>query len=182
MGEDDDEEKPPDVYEGTMEHGVRQGKGTYTWSNGSTYTGEYKEGKKSGQGKMKFPDKGVYEGEWQDDQPHGSGTYTYPNGDVYQGGFQAGKRHGKGMYHYKAPCAQLVGDWSEGAFAYGRWVFRDGSMFMGKFGADGQPNSQPDAGSYYFAGSGLTQEGHTAKDGAWVAHADPVVGQPFTMA
>ena len=62
MGEDDEEEKPGDKFEGTMEHGVRQGKGTYTWSNGAVFTGEYVDNKKHGKGKLAFPDKGVYDG------------------------------------------------------------------------------------------------------------------------
>lgn len=64
MGEDDEEEKPGDKFEGTMEHGVRTGKGTYTWGvSGAVYTGDYVNGKKHGKGKMVYPDKGVYEGE-----------------------------------------------------------------------------------------------------------------------
>ncbi len=63
MGEDDEEEKPGDTYEGNMEHGIRQGQGTYTWGiNGAVYVGEYVNNKKHGKGKMTFPDKGVYEG------------------------------------------------------------------------------------------------------------------------
>ncbi|PNH05067.1 Radial spoke head 1, partial [Tetrabaena socialis] len=172
--DEDEDEKPGDVYEGGMEHGVRTGKGTYAWSAaGASYTGEYVANKKHGKGTMTYPDKGVYEGDWVEDVMQGTGTYTYASGDVYQGGFQAGKRHGQGMYHFRAPCCQLVGDWKEGAFTYGRWVFRDGSMFMGKF----QGESRPEAGSYYYSGSSLVQEGHFEAGGGWVGHADPVVGQ-----
>ncbi|GIL80973.1 hypothetical protein Vretifemale_10116 [Volvox reticuliferus] len=149
MADDDEEEKPGDTFEGTMTNGVRQGKGTYTWSNGAIYTGD-----------------------WVEDVMQGSGTFTYPNGDVYQGEFHAGKRHGKGMYHYKAPCCQLVGDWAEGHFTYGRWIFKDGSMFMGKFA-----ESKPTAGSYYYSTSSLVQEGHFLKDGMWVGHRDPIIGK-----
>lgn len=61
-GEDDEEEKQPDTYEGEMEHGTRQGKGTYKWSNGTVYEGTYVNGKKHGKGKLTFPDKSVYQG------------------------------------------------------------------------------------------------------------------------
>ncbi len=63
MGEDDEEEKPGDKFEGTMEHGVREGKGTYTWSNGAVFSGDYVDNKKQGKGRFAFPDKGVYDGE-----------------------------------------------------------------------------------------------------------------------
>ncbi|GLC42459.1 hypothetical protein PLESTF_000814700 [Pleodorina starrii] len=177
MDEEDEDEKPGDKFEGTMIHGVRQGKGTYTWSNGAIYTGEYVDNKKHGKGKMVFPDKGVYDGDWVEDVMQGSGTFTYPSGDVYQGEFVGGKRHGKGMYHYKAACCQLVGDWAEGQFTYGRWIFKDGSMFMGKFG-----ESKPTSGSYYYSTSSLVQEGHFLKDGTWVGHRDPVIGKEFMTA
>ncbi|PNW87874.1 hypothetical protein CHLRE_01g005450v5 [Chlamydomonas reinhardtii] len=182
MGEDDEEEKPGDKFEGTMEHGVRTGKGTYTWGvSGAVYTGDYVNGKKHGKGKMVYPDKGVYEGDWVEDVMQGQGTYTYPNGDIYQGAFWAGKRHGKGMYHYKGPCCQLVGDWADGGFTYGRWVYADGSMFMGKFGG-AAADSKPTAGSYFYSSSSLVQEGHFAKDGSWVGHRDPAVGKEFSVA
>lgn len=76
MGEDDEEEKPGDTYEGNMEHGIRQGQGTYTWGmNGAVYVGEYVDNKKHGKGKMTFPDKGVYEGKglWDRDEGAPSG-------------------------------------------------------------------------------------------------------------
>lgn len=80
------------------------------------------------------------------------------------------------MYHYKGPCCQLVGDWADGGFTYGRWVYADGSMFMGKFGG-AAADSKPTAGSYFYSSSSLVQEGHFAKDGSWVGHRDPAVGK-----
>lgn len=58
-----DEEKPVDVFTGTMVHGVRQGKGKYTWASGAVFEGEYVEGSKQcEQGTMIYLDKGRYEG------------------------------------------------------------------------------------------------------------------------
>jgi radial spoke head protein 1 len=85
MGEDDEEEKPGDKFEGTMSHGVREGQGTYTFGvSGAVYSGNYVDNKKHGKGKMTFPDKSVFEGDWVEDVIQGSGTYIYASGDVYQ--------------------------------------------------------------------------------------------------
>lgn len=73
-GEDDEEEKQPDTYEGDMEHGVRQGSGTYKWSNGTLYVGSYVAGKKHGRGKLTFPDKSVYEGALTHTRPMHAGA------------------------------------------------------------------------------------------------------------
>ena len=43
-----------DKYEGQFYKGLPQGKGTYTWSNGSWYTGQWVEGKRDGIGKMVY--------------------------------------------------------------------------------------------------------------------------------
>jgi hypothetical protein len=76
--------------------------------------------------------------------------------------------------HVRAlPCsAQLVGDWADGHFTYGRWVYKDGSMFMGSF-----VESKPTAGSYFYSGSSLVQEGHFTKEGRWIGHRDPQIGK-----
>mgnify|MGYP000167501590 CR=1 FL=1 len=59
---DETEDGMHDVYEGRMEHGMREGKGTYTWKNGSTFTGNYRQNLKSGEGAMTLPDGSKYEG------------------------------------------------------------------------------------------------------------------------
>ncbi len=61
--DEEEEEKPGDKFEGTLQHGLRDGRGRYTWSNGSVYDGDYRAGARHGQGRMVFPDKGEYEGE-----------------------------------------------------------------------------------------------------------------------
>ena len=71
--------------------------------------------------------------------------------------------------------AQLVGDWIEGSFTYGRWVFKDGSMFMGSFSGAGV-DVKPTQGAYFYSGSRLVQEGRFV-EGAWMAGADPAVGK-----
>lgn len=49
---------------GTMEHGVRHGRGKYTFgASGAAFEGQYVNGQKQGHGIMKFPDGSKYEGE-----------------------------------------------------------------------------------------------------------------------
>lgn len=63
LAEEDEEEKPGDVYAGCMEHGVRTGRAKYTWTAlGAVYDGDYVGAKKHGTGTMIYPDKGRYEG------------------------------------------------------------------------------------------------------------------------
>lgn len=64
LKDEEDEEKPGDTFEGTMEHGKRAGRGLYKWgASGAEFDGEYVAGQKHGKGKMTFPDKSTYEGE-----------------------------------------------------------------------------------------------------------------------
>eukprot|EP00798_Chlamydomonas_sp_ICE-L_P016350 gene16350-22549_t len=192
-GEEDEEEKPGDTYVGSLDNGKRLGKGKYTWSNGAIYEGDYVDNKKHGKGKFTFPDKGVYEGDFQEDKMHGSGQYTYSNGDIFRGSFADGKRHGKGMYHFKVAGCQMVGDWEEGGFVYGRWIYKDGSMFFGEFGKPIAPSSAapalvtaqvaeasvdrvPVQGAYFYSGSMLIQKGTFKELGVWKGD-EPLVGK-----
>ncbi|GBF91518.1 hypothetical protein Rsub_04258 [Raphidocelis subcapitata] len=158
-GEEEMEEKPGDTYTGGMQHGVRHGRGRYTFGGGpAAYEGEYVEGRREGRGVMRFPDGGSYDGEWVADKMEGTGTYTYASGDVFRGGFKAGRKSGAG-----ADGCQFHGAWSEGDFVEGRWVWRDGSMFAGAFDA-----SKPAQGKHWFSGSHLVQAGRYIANGAWV--------------
>lgn len=60
--DEEDEAKPGDKFEGTLEHGQRQGAGKYTWTNGCSYDGMYQNHARHGRGTMTFPDKSRYEG------------------------------------------------------------------------------------------------------------------------
>lgn len=46
--------KGDDVYEGSFHKGLPEGKGEYTYKNGSVYSGEWKNGLKHGKGKFKY--------------------------------------------------------------------------------------------------------------------------------
>jgi hypothetical protein len=53
-----------DHYEGQFDKGMPEGKGTYTWADGSYYEGQWKEGVKEGKGKMVYKDSTV-KGFWK---------------------------------------------------------------------------------------------------------------------
>lgn len=161
--DEEEEEKPGDKFEGTLQHGLRDGRGRYTWSNGSVYDGDYRAGARHGQGRMVFPDKGEYEGQWADNKPDGDGCYKYPNGDIFQGTFQQGLKHGSGSYYFKATSSQQEGTWSQGKFVQGTWMLQDGSNFKGDFSAEGLGGS-----SIFTASSGLCQKGLNG-GGVWHA-------------
>lgn len=66
-----------------------------TETNG-TYEGERVDGKKQGKGKFTWKDGSVYEGEFNNDQISGQGTLTIPSKGMYAGTFLDGKKERTG--------------------------------------------------------------------------------------
>ena len=62
-GDETEDASHGDVYEGCMEHGVKQGKGKYVWKAGCIYEGEYEQNIKCGTGVMTMADGSKYEGQ-----------------------------------------------------------------------------------------------------------------------
>ena len=52
-----------------------EGKGTYTFKDGSEYSGEFKDGYRSGQGTMIFDNGNKYIEGWLNDRQHGIGIF-----------------------------------------------------------------------------------------------------------
>lgn len=91
------DDKLTGTYVGSFSQGNMQGKGVYTWANGSKYDGEYKDGQRHGLGKLTLVkgDNGIasYDnGEWQGD--------TY----IAQGEFVNGKHTLQCEPNQKASC------------------------------------------------------------------------------
>eukprot|EP00753_Platysulcus_tardus_P015087 PLAT4772.1.p2 GENE.PLAT4772.1~~PLAT4772.1.p2 ORF type:complete len:250 (-),score=84.40 PLAT4772.1:70-750(-) len=159
-----------DTYQGEFSAArLRHGRGTYTWAFKSdededededapkrtaSYTGDYVRGKRHGVGRMMYPNGDEYYGEWVDNRAHGEGTYKYSNGDVYSGDWKRGVKEGRGTYVLRDTVSQLIGEWVAGRLRTGRWVFRDGSSFVGDF----QDNKPSGRGVFRFA-SGTELEG-----------------------
>lgn len=56
-----------DHYEGQFNKGLPEGRGVYTWADGSYYEGQWREGLREGKGKMVYKDS-VVSGFWQKDK------------------------------------------------------------------------------------------------------------------
>lgn len=60
-----------DRFEGTFKSGYPDGRGVYTWSDGSVYDGEWKKGKRNGEGTYSYAEDGkakILTGVWADDR------------------------------------------------------------------------------------------------------------------
>jgi len=76
----------------------KNGPGTETFEDGSSYVGVFKDGERNGQGTYNYSDGDKYEGEWKDGKYHGQGTYTWTNGQKYEGEFKDGKKWNGTVY------------------------------------------------------------------------------------
>ena len=98
-------------YEGYYKNGKRDGRGTYTWSDGEKYTGQWKDGNMHGKGVLITADKYKYEGDFAYDLPHGQGTLTTPDGIKYVGEFANGAKNGIGTIYDPHQKKYLKGKW-----------------------------------------------------------------------
>jgi hypothetical protein len=92
--------KNGDVYIGAFVKGSFNGKGLYTWEDGSTYEGDFENDLFHGTGTMKFSDGGVYVGAFEDGALSGKGVYSWSDGSKYEGDFADSDFHGKGIFTF----------------------------------------------------------------------------------
>jgi hypothetical protein len=142
-------------YIGSMEDGIRSGKGKLTWKDGSFYEGEFHNGLRHGFGLYQLAPpirstkekKGMqarsYEGEWRNGQRYGKGKEIWPNGDILVGSFKYGKAHGmctlvtrsgryEGQFMDGMRSGQGSFEWHNGAIYEGEWALNRMSGF-GKY-------------------------------------------------
>ena len=74
----------------------RNGRGTQTCSDGSSYVGEWRDDQKNGRGTQTYSDGSSYVGEFRGDKRNGQGVLTWPNRDKYVGEWTDNKENGKG--------------------------------------------------------------------------------------
>jgi hypothetical protein len=126
------------VGEVRSDDGQREGRGTFTFTNGNFYTGDFRNGLFHGRGVMTWKSGSIatYDGAWENGKQRGYGVEMYRRsvisrfsidaflnslgrlfrrGEAYRGEFADGKRHGRGVVTYP-----------------------DGTVYSGVF-ADGQP-------------------------------------------
>lgn len=124
----------------------------------ASFEGMYVDGVKHGLGKMVFPNGDTYHGEWQRDKMHGDGSYVYANGDIFSGKFAHGIRMGKGTYEFAADKSLLVGNWADNVITDGKWMFKDGGSYVGRF-----EGGKPIGSCMFKFPSGLQQDGEFVK-------------------
>ena len=111
------DDKLTGTYVGSFSQGNMQGKGVYTWANGTKY-----------------------DGEWKDDKRHGKGIHTWANGSKYDGEQKDGKRHGLGK------LTLVKGDNAIADYGNGEWqgdVFiAQGEFVNGKHTLQCEPNQK----------------------------------------
>lgn len=90
-----------DVYEGCRDvEERRNGKGKYTWADGSYYNGEWVNNKKEGIGEYKFKDGSLFNGDWVNNKRNGLGKFISSSGDTYYGFYKNDMRNGEGKRSY----------------------------------------------------------------------------------
>lgn len=114
---------------------MKHGKGTWTFSDGSTLTGKFindsisegvyrsnnnteykgtfKNSLKHGKGVIKYENGRVYEGDFYEDKISGKGKMVV-NGKVYEGEFLNGKMHGIGIIKKVGEEKGKKGRWENG--------------------------------------------------------------------
>ena len=101
-------------YVGNFRKGLRDGKGTYTFTNGDKYTGDWFNGERHGYGESSTIDGFKYKGEFFHDKMDGKGTLTFPDGDKYIGHFKEDAQDGVGTIYLKADKKFIKGVWETG--------------------------------------------------------------------
>lgn len=67
---------------GINQEGKREGEGTCTWVDGSTYIGQWKNGMRHGKGVYTLADGTRYDGMWVEDRKQGQGELMLPSKEI----------------------------------------------------------------------------------------------------
>ncbi|OQS04793.1 radial spoke protein 1 [Thraustotheca clavata] len=133
-----------DIYDGEWLDGKRQGRGTFTYVNGTQYHGEFDTNLFHGFGAIRVPDmehpltkewiKGSsFEGHFLKGRKHGKGTLVNGDGSSYDGNFLDNVYSGHGVYCY-ANGDRYEGEWRYGKYwGQGLLTYRDGGSYAGEF-------------------------------------------------
>jgi hypothetical protein len=82
--------KEDDRYEGSLDQGWAEGRGTLYKADGGKYDGEWQHSLQSGAGRYEAPDGSWYDGQWKDGKPNGAGQYRRPDGRMFMGQWRDG--------------------------------------------------------------------------------------------
>ena len=138
--------------EGELKDGIRNGKGKYTFPDGTYYEGDWIDGSIEGKGKRTYTDGSYYEGEFKDGIRNGKGKYTFPSGTYYEGEWINNKKEGKG----KETCTDgsyYEGEWIDNKIeGKGKFIYTDGTYYEGEWinnKKEGKGKETYADGSYY---------------------------------
>lgn len=122
-----------DVYEGTMENGLRSGTGTQYFNDGEKYVGEWAKNKLNGYGTYHWPDGSYIRGYWKDGLIHGHATnYDRLNRTFIVGNYENDKLSGYARVDltentYYGHCL------NDKYHGYGTLLFSNGDSYEGYF-------------------------------------------------
>lgn len=86
-----------DYKGGKSKSGLPDGKGSISWSDGSTYVGNFDNGSLSGEGVMTYPSGAKFDGIFSNGGNMERGTYTWKSGDKFVGEFSTDGKPYNGM-------------------------------------------------------------------------------------
>jgi len=134
-----------DKYIGEFVNGVKEGVGTYFWSNQihlKKYVGEFENGKFGKLGKIYYKSGQIFEGEVFSDLYYGKGVKSLPNGVKYVGVWRRKKNNEIWKWEITGydKDEKVILEISEGN-GWGLYVFVDGDKYEGEF-KDGKKHGQ----------------------------------------
>ena len=81
---------PPSPFAFTPQNNTKEGKGTYSWPDGTVYEGDFKAGAMEGEGKLTTPDGVTYTGGFVANAKEGMGVQETADHHKYEGQFKVG--------------------------------------------------------------------------------------------
>lgn len=131
----DDQEKTINTeYIGNFINGIREGKGSFSFSNGNEYIGNFKNNKSNGIGRMIYANGDEYIGNWKDGKKDGLGIYTWKDGYIYIGDFVDSKMDGNGSCFNSKGELVFDGEWKLGQIhGKGKYIWNKNKWYEGEF-------------------------------------------------
>ena len=99
------------IYKGDMVNGMKEGKGSLEYIDGTIYEGDFKSDLYNGNGVLKFKDGKKYEGEFHDGKIKGKGKFIWEDGKIYEGEYDNFMKNGNGKFF-----------WNDNKYYDGQWV------------------------------------------------------------
>jgi hypothetical protein len=139
---------------GKVKKGAINGKHTCTFPSGNQFEGEFKLDQRQGKGSFSYADGTKCEGTFVNDRLNGFGKCTYAGGNRYEGEWRDNRRQGAGTFTY-ADGTKCEGTWrDDGLNGFGKCQYRSGNRYEGMFAN----NARQGRGAYIYS-NGIRCEG-----------------------